>query len=238
VIEAAATPLLELVGIRAGYGTIDVLHGVDLRVMPGTVCALLGPNGAGKTTTLGVASGQIRPHAGSVLLNGQEVNGVSPDRLARAGVCLIPEGRGVFPNLTVAENLRMCTYAGVSYQEVQERAFAQFPRLRERRSQTAGTLSGGEQQMLAMSRAMATDPALLMLDELSMGLAPIIVEELYEQVAALAEAGLSILIVEQFAQAVLGVADEAAIMLHGRIQRTGAPEEIAEKLTAAYLGMS
>ncbi|MCY4271163.1 MAG: ATP-binding cassette domain-containing protein, partial [bacterium] len=97
---ASATPLLELVGIRAGYGTIDVLHGVDLRVMPGTVCALLGPNGAGKTTTLGVASGQIQPHAGSVLLDGHEVNGVSPDRLARAGVCLIPEGRGIFPNLT------------------------------------------------------------------------------------------------------------------------------------------
>ena len=235
---ATATPLLELVGIRAGYGTIDVLHGVDLKVMPGQVYALLGPNGAGKTTTLSVASGQIQPNAGSVLLDGHEVNGVSPDRLARAGVCLIPEGRGIFPNLTVSENLRMCTYAGVSYKEVQERAFAQFPRLEERRTQMAGTLSGGEQQMLAMSRALSTDPAILMLDELSMGLAPIIVEELYEQVASLAEAGLSILIVEQFAQAVLGVANEAAIMLHGRILRTGPPDEIAEELTAAYLGMS
>ncbi|WP_419919946.1 ABC transporter ATP-binding protein [Candidatus Poriferisocius sp.] len=234
----AVTPLLELIGIRAGYGTIDVLHGVDLKVLPGTVYALLGPNGAGKTTTLGVASGQIHPQTGSVLLTGHEVNGVSPDRLARAGVCLIPEGRGIFPNLTVEENLRMCTYAGVSYREVQERAFTQFPRLRERRAQVAGTLSGGEQQMLAMSRALATDPAILMLDELSMGLAPIIVGELYEQVATLAHAGLSILIVEQFAREVLGVADEAAIMLHGRIQRTGPPAEIAEELTAAYLGIS
>ncbi len=236
--STTATPLLEMVGIRAGYGTIEVLHGVDLRVMPGTVYALLGPNGAGKTTTLAVASGQIHPQAGSVLLDGREVNGVSPDRLARAGVCLIPEGRGIFPNLTVAENLRMCTYTKVSYQQVQERAYTQFPRLKERRTQLAGTLSGGEQQMLAMSRALSTDPAMLMLDELSMGLAPIIVEELYEQVAALAHTGLSILIVEQFAREVLGVADEAAIMVHGRIQRTGAPTEIAEELTAAYLGIS
>ncbi len=229
--------MLELAGIRAGYGSIDVLQGVDLRVTPGQVMALLGPNGSGKTTVLGVASGQIQPSAGSLLLAGHEVTGVSADRLARAGVCLIPEGRGVFPNLTVAENLWMCTYAGVTFELVQERAFEQFPRLGERRSQLAGTMSGGEQQMLALARALVVDPAILMLDELSAGLAPIIVEELYEQVAALARQGLSILIVEQFAEAVLGVADQAAIMLHGQISRTGAPAEIANDLTAAYLGM-
>ena len=229
-------PLLELRGLRAGYGPIDVLHGVDLVLQPGQVYALLGPNGAGKTTTLGVCSGQILPSAGQVLINGREVNGVSSDALARAGVCLVPEGRGVFPNLTVTENLRMFTHAGASFAEVQEQAFTQFPRLQERRKQVAGTLSGGEQQMLAMSRALATNPALLLLDELSMGLAPLIVEELYGRVADLARQGLSILIVEQFAQAILGVSTIASIMLHGRITRTGPPTEIAEELAAAYLG--
>jgi branched-chain amino acid transport system ATP-binding protein len=232
------TALLELQNLRAGYGTIDVLHGVDLVLEPGTVYALLGPNGAGKTTTLGVCSGQITPSAGKVMLHGHEVNGVASDALARAGVCLVPEGRGIFPNLTVTENLRMATFAGTKFSEVQERAFTQFPRLKERRKQIAGTMSGGEQQMLAMSRALATDPALLLLDELSMGLAPLIVEELYERVSELADAGLSILIVEQFAQAVLGVATIASIMLHGRIVRTGAPEAIADELTEAYLGVS
>jgi branched-chain amino acid transport system ATP-binding protein len=230
------SPVLELRNIRAGYGTIDVLHGVDLVLESGTVYALLGPNGAGKTTTLSVCSGQIVPSAGQLLLNGREVNGVSSDALARAGVCLVPEGRGIFPNLTVTENLRMATFAGTSYRHVVERAFTQFPRLKERHRQLAGTLSGGEQQMLAMSRALATDPALLLLDELSMGLAPLIVEELYSRVAELARSGLSILIVEQFAQAVLGVADVASIMLHGRVTRTGPPAAIGDQLAAAYLG--
>jgi len=228
--------LLELRSVRAGYGTIDVLHGVSLALEVGEVHALLGPNGAGKTTTLAVCSGQIVPSAGQVLVSGREVNTASPDSLARAGVCLVPEGRGIFPNLTVSENLRMATYAHVPFSEVQERAFTQFPQLGTRRRQLAGTLSGGEQQMLAMSRALATDPALLLLDELSMGLAPIIVEELYGRVAELARGGLSILIVEQFAQAVLGVADVASIMLHGRITRTGPPSVVADELAAAYLG--
>jgi branched-chain amino acid transport system ATP-binding protein len=228
--------ILELRNIRGGYGTIDVLHGLNLTVEPGQVHALLGPNGAGKTTTLGVCSGQIIPSGGQLIVSGREVQGASSDALARAGVCLVPEGRGIFPNLTVTENLRMFTHAGTSFNEVQERAFTQFPRLKERRKQVAGTLSGGEQQMLAMSRAMATSPALLLLDELSMGLAPLIVEELYERVAAMAASGVSILVVEQFAQAVLGVADIASIMLHGRITRTGPPAEIAEELADAYLG--
>jgi branched-chain amino acid transport system ATP-binding protein len=231
-------PLLELRNLRAGYGTIDVLHGVDLVLEAGQVYALLGPNGAGKTTTLAACSGQIVPSAGQILVNGREVNGVPSDALARAGVCLVPEGRGVFPNLTVTENLRMYTHSGTPFSEVQEQAFTQFPRLKERRKQVAGTLSGGEQQMLSMSRALATKPALLLLDELSMGLAPLIVEELYGRVADLAREGLSILIVEQFAQAILGVSTVASIMLHGRITRTGPPHEIAEELAAAYLGAS
>ena len=230
------TPILELRGIRGGYGTIDVLHGVDLVLEPGQVHALLGPNGAGKTTTLALCSGQIVPTGGQLLISGREVNGVSSDSLARAGVCLVPEGRGIFPNLTVTENLRMFTHAGVSLSDVQDKAFSQFPRLKERRKQIAGTMSGGEQQMLAMARALVTNPALLLLDELSMGLAPLIVEELYERVAELAEQGISILVVEQFAQAVLGVSTVASIMLHGRITRTGSPAEIAEELTEAYLG--
>lgn len=229
-------PALELDAVHAGYGDIDVLHGVDLTVGPGEVMALLGPNGAGKTTTLGVASGQIVPRAGVVRMVGHDVTGTPADALARAGVCLIPEGRGIFPNLTVRENLRMVTYSGPSWAEVEERAYSRFPRLGERRHQLAGTLSGGEQQMLAMSRALATDPALLLLDELSMGLAPLIVEDLYQRVAELAAEGLSILIVEQFAQAVLGVADRAAVMLQGRVRRVGSPDEIADELAATYLG--
>jgi branched-chain amino acid transport system ATP-binding protein len=229
------TSALELRGVRAGYGRIDVLLGIDLALQPGQVFALLGPNGAGKSTTLGVASGQIAPSAGSFLLFGRDVTGVGPDALARAGVCIVPEGRGIFPNLTVAENLRMATFTRASFASVQEKAFAHFPRLAERRKQVAGTLSGGEQQMLSMARALSTDPAILLIDELSMGLAPIIVEELYEHVRNVAAQGLSILIVEQFAHEILGVADVSAIMLHGRITEIGSPAQIAAELASAYL---
>jgi branched-chain amino acid transport system ATP-binding protein len=229
-------PLLELADIRAGYGRIDVLHGVNLRLMPAQVYALLGPNGAGKSTTLGVASGRIVPSAGTLSLFGRTVNGAAPDAIARAGVCVVPEGRGIFPNLSVMENLRMATFTGTTMAVVTERAFARFPRLAERRRQTAGTLSGGEQQMLSMARALATDPAVLLIDELSMGLAPIVVEELYQHVVNIAREGLSIVIVEQFAHEILGVADVAGIMLHGRIQRVGSPAKIAEELVSAYLG--
>jgi branched-chain amino acid transport system ATP-binding protein len=229
--------MLELVGLRASYGRIEVLHGVDLVVPRGSVVALLGPNGGGKTTTLKVASGQMPATAGCVHIGGRHVNGASSDALARIGVCTIPEGRGVFPNLTVRENLRMATYAGVSQGEVEDRAFMQFPRLAERRHQLAGTLSGGEQQMLAMARGLAVNPTLLFLDELSMGLAPLIVEELYEVVADIAKDGVSILVVEQFASTVLCVADYAAIMLHGRITSVGQPEDIAPELEAAYMGV-
>ncbi len=232
----APVPILEVTDLRAAYGDIDVLHGVDLAMEAGTVFALLGPNGAGKSTTLKVISGLLAPTGGSVSLCGRRVTGADADALARAGVCLVPEGRGIFPNLTVTENLRMATFTGTSLADVLDRSFTRFPRLAERRTQVAGTMSGGEQQMLAMARALATDPAVLLLDELSMGLAPIIVSGLYEQVQAIADEGTSILVVEQFAHEVLGVADVAAIMLHGRVQRTGAPAEIGDELTAAYLG--
>jgi ABC-type branched-subunit amino acid transport system ATPase component/branched-subunit amino acid ABC-type transport system permease component len=230
---------LALRDVRAGYGSIEVIHGLELVVPRGQVFALLGPNGAGKSTALKLAAGKLRPNSGTVTVLGHEVGDTPPDRLAREGVCLVPEGRGIFPNLTVLENLRMATYTGISFDAVLDRAFERFPRLKDRRKQVAGTLSGGEQQMLAMSRALATDPELLLLDELSMGLAPLIVTELYDVVKNIAtNDNVSILVVEQFAHEVLDVADLAAIMLQGRVALVGAPAEIGPALDAAYLGGS
>jgi branched-chain amino acid transport system ATP-binding protein len=223
------TAALELLGLRAGYGSIEVLHGVSLEVQPATVVAMLGPNGAGKSTTLKVCSGTIAPTDGCLHVGGVHVNGADAASLAKAGVCRIPEGRGVFPNLTVAENLRM-------WQGDADRCYSRFPRLAERRTQLAGTLSGGEQQMLAMSRALTTDPAVLLLDEISMGLAPLIVGELYDVVRGLAADGIAILLVEQFAQTALAVADYAVILTHGEVTRRGTPAEVEEHLSAAYLG--
>lgn len=229
-------PLLELIDVRAAYDGIEVLHGVNLAVPPGAVVALLGPNGAGKSTTIGVVSGLVTPTSGQVLMAGRNTVGARPEELARRGVVTIPEGRGVFPNLTVRENLQMATFTGVSLQSVEAFTYEQFPRLGERRKQLAGTMSGGEQQMLAMARGLASDPAILLLDELSMGLAPLIVEELYGIVADIARRGVSILVVEQFARTVLGVADLAAIMVHGVIRSVGLPSDIEAELSSAYLG--
>jgi branched-chain amino acid transport system ATP-binding protein len=230
------TALLGLRDVRAGYGPIEVLHGISFDVPTGSVIAVLGPNGAGKSTLLSVIAGLHPASGGSLVLAGRRVNGADADDLARAGVCLIPEGRGIFPNLTVHEHLRMATHSGRRLREIEAETYERFPRLAERRSQVAGTLSGGEQQMLALARGLATRPALLMLDELSMGLAPMIVEELYAQVAAIATSGVSIIVVEQFAETVLGVADLAAILVQGRIGAMGTPEEIETDLSAAYLG--
>jgi branched-chain amino acid transport system ATP-binding protein len=230
-------PALELLDVHAAYGRIEVLHGVDLTVPQGCVVALLGPNGAGKSTTLRVASGQMEATSGHVHLSGHHLNGAEPDRLARAGLCTIPEGRGVFPNLTVDENLRLFAYsARVSEKQVRERSFEQFPRLHERHGQLAGRLSGGEQQMLAMARALSTDPALLMLDELSMGLAPLIVEQLYELVAEIAASGVSVLVVEQFARRAMAVAQYAVVMVGGRVTAVGEPADVESQLSEAYLG--
>lgn len=227
---------LELRNIQAGYDRVEVLHGVNLEVAPSTVVALLGPNGAGKTTTLRVASGRLSPRSGSVLVDGSDVSRRSFDQLARAGVCSVPEGRGVFPSLTVSENLRMWTHrGGVSRSEVEEIAFSRFPVLSERRKQLAGTLSGGEQQMLAMSRALSTNPRLLLLDEISMGLAPIIVAQLYELVGQIAAEGFAILVVEQFAQTALAVADHAAVMTKGRIVMQGTPDEVRSAVGDIYM---
>ncbi|MGH3413971.1 MAG: ABC transporter ATP-binding protein [Marmoricola sp.] len=229
-------PILELVDVHAGYGRIDVLRGVDLRIPKGAVVAMLGPNGAGKSTLLKVVSGALQPTSGDVHMAGVAVQAARPDQLARAGLTTIPEGRGIFPNLTVQENLTLMSYAGVPRRQVLETAYAYFPRLHERRSQLAGRLSGGEQQMLALSRALTSDPALLLLDELSMGLAPLVVEELYETVARIAATGVSILLVEQFARTALRVADHAVVMTGGRIVRRGDPDEVDAVMADVMLG--
>jgi branched-chain amino acid transport system ATP-binding protein len=229
-------PILELIGVRAAYGRIEVLRGVDLLVPRGAVVALLGANGAGKTTLLRVISGLMPPTEGDIHLAGVHVSGAKPDELTRAGLCLVPEGRGVFPNLTVEENLWLASYSGPPVEKILTQAYARFPRLKQRRRQLAGSLSGGEQQMLSLARSLASDPALLLLDELSMGLAPLIVEGLYDTVAQIAEQGVSILVVEQFANSALRVADYAAVMHGGRIVATGEPAEIQHKLSELYFG--
>ena len=229
-------PILEVCDLHAAYGRIEVLRGVDLTVPKGAVMALLGPNGGGKSTLTKIISGQKKPTSGDVHLGGVNLRNAAPEELARVGLCTIPEGRSVFPNLTVEDNLKLMSYAGVPAAAVIDTAFSYFPRLHERRAQLAGTMSGGEQQMLAMSRALASDPALLILDELSMGLAPLIVDDLYETVGQIAESGVSILCIEQFARTALRIADYAAVMSGGRVVATGEPAEILQTMSDVILG--
>jgi branched-chain amino acid transport system ATP-binding protein len=230
------SPILELRALRAAYGTIEVLHGIDLVVPAGGIFAVLGPNGAGKSTMLRVIAGLHPVADGTVLIAGRPIERARADALARSGLCLIPEGRGVFPNLTVEENLRLITHLGVRFSEVENRSYEQFPRLAERRKQLAGTLSGGEQQMLALARAVATEPGLLLIDELSMGLAPRIVETLYELVADIAGTGVTVVAVEQFARTILGLASAAVVITTGRCVLSGRPDEVEHALSDLYLG--
>lgn len=229
-------PLVQLSGIRAAYDGIEVLHGIDVSVGPGEVVAILGPNGAGKSTALKVLAGLHPASSGDVIIAGRRVNGANADDLARSGLCLIPEGRGIFPNLTVRENLWMMTHRGGTRSAIEERSIEYFPQLADLLPRTSGTLSGGQQQMLAMARGLATDPALLVLDELSMGLAPLIVDQLYATVRAVADAGTSILLVEQFARIVIDVADSASLLVQGNVVESGHPREIEATLAQAYLG--
>jgi branched-chain amino acid transport system ATP-binding protein len=228
--------VLELRNISAGYGTGRVLENVNLVVPDGAVVALLGPNGAGKTTLLRVMSGLLRPTSGQVLLDGVDVTGDSPFELARAGICHVPEGRGIFPTLSVADNLRLQAPRSVDRRAL-ELAAAVFPRLAQRRNQLAGTMSGGEQQMLALSRAYVAEPATVLLDEVSMGLAPLIVDEIFSYLRRLASEGISLLVVEQYVARALDLADYVYILNRGRIRFAGEPAEVGDQtVLESYLG--
>jgi branched-chain amino acid transport system ATP-binding protein len=227
--------VLQLLDIRAAYGQIEVVHGISLSVEEGHVLAVLGPNGAGKTTLVRVISGLLKPTSGRVIIAGTDVTGVAGDALARAGVCVIQEGRGIFPRLTVAEHLRLALPSRRGGADLLARVYQQFPRLEERQRQLAGTLSGGEQQMLALSRALIWNPELLIIDELSTGLAPKVVEQLYETVRTFAAGGTTTVVIEQFAHDILGFADHAVVLQQGQVVRTDTPAAIASDLAELYL---
>lgn len=239
--------MLEVTGLSAGYGQVEVLHGLDFQVPKGQVVALIGSNGAGKTTTMRALSGMIRPRAGSIRLNGQEIAGLDSHDVARFGLAHSPEGRRVFPTLSVEDNLTLGAFPRLTGSRPKgdvaadrERAFEMFPRLKERRAQLAGTLSGGEQQMLAMGRALMLRPEILLLDEPSMGLAPKLVEEVFRIIRLLKAEQVTMLLVEQFAMAALGVADHAYVLENGRIRFQGPAQQMRNDpaVRAAYLGGS
>jgi branched-chain amino acid transport system ATP-binding protein len=229
---------LELRGVDAGYGATPVLRDVTIDVPRSRVVALLGPNGAGKTTTLRVASGLLRPTGGAVVVGGQEVSRTSPARRARLGLCLIPEGRGIFRSLTVGENLELqipLWRKGASI----DAAVEAFPVLGKKLRQTAGSMSGGQQQMLALSRAFLSAPKVVLLDEVSMGLAPVIVDQIFESLRALAATGVSVVLVEQYVSRALEMADTAYLMARGGIVWSGPAASLdSDALTKAYLGHS
>jgi len=228
--------MLRLHGIVAGYGPIEVLHTVTLEVPEGGVVVLLGANGAGKTTLLRVISGLVRPRQGTVEFGRQRIDGLAPERIARLGIAHVPQGRGLFPELTVEENLRLGAY-GRPGSDL-DRVLALFPRLAERRRQEAATLSGGEQQMLAIARGLMGRPRLLMLDEPSLGLAPRLVEQVGRLVQELHAQGTTVLMAEQNAVLALSVADYAYVLQNGVICLEGSPEELRDspQLRRLYLG--
>ncbi len=233
-------PLLALQDVEARYGQVLALHGISLEVAEGTIVALLGANGAGKTTTLRAISNTVRS-TGEVLFEGKRIGRRSPEAIAALGVAHVPEGRGIFPDLTVRENLRLGAYTRRDrrVKEDLERVFGYFPRLREREAQAAGTLSGGEQQMLALGRALMARPRLLMLDEPSLGLAPLVVREIFEIIGRLnSEEGLTVLVVEQNAKLALAACNQALVLEVGRIVLRGDGTELQanESVRKSYLG--
>ena len=229
-------PVLELDRVSVSYGAVRALHDVSLLVPEGSVVALLGPNGAGKSTTLRAVSGLVRCDRGAIVVDGRRVERRPPHVVARMGVVHVPEGRGVFPSLTVRENLEMAAFTVDDVDPVAAAA-ALFPVLGRRLTQAAGTLSGGEQQMLALARALVSRPRLLMVDEISMGLAPLVVAELFAQLRAQADAGTSILVVEQYVDAALDLADYVYVLDKGRVGDVGEPSDVrGDGLTGAYLG--
>ena len=233
--------LLSLQQLQVSYGGIRAVKGIDLEVNTGELVCLIGANGAGKTTTLKAITGLVRPAAGRILYDGAEISGGRVHEIARRGLALVPEGRGVFAQLTIEENLAMGAYArtdkpGVASDE--ERVFGLFPRLKERRKQIAGTLSGGEQQMLAMARALMSRPRLLLLDEPSMGLAPLMVQNIFETIRAIAADGATLLLVEQNARLALETCHRGYVMESGTIAASDtAPRLLADpQVRQAYLG--
>jgi branched-chain amino acid transport system ATP-binding protein len=237
-VTAIDTAVMELRGVSSGYGDSTILRNVDLAVPAGTVTALLGPNGAGKTTLLATASGLIRPTRGSVVLDGNDVSHTPPSRRCEMGLCHIPEGRAVFRSLTVRENLRLQGTARDPDAHV-ERAVTSFPVLGRRMGQVAGTLSGGEQQMLAMAAAYARDPKLVMIDEASLGLAPIMVDAIFKFLESLRAEGRSLLLVDQFVARALELADRVHVMSKGELVFSGTPAQLRQSdVFATYLGSS
>jgi branched-chain amino acid transport system ATP-binding protein len=227
--------MLELRGIEAGYGEHIVLRDVSLSVPPGAVVAVLGPNGAGKTTLLRVASGLLRPRQGTVLLGGEEVTGTRPYARTKRGLCHIPEGRGIYPTLTVRENLVLHSPKGKEAAAL-EQATSAFPVLGEKLRQPAGQLSGGQQQMLSLVRAYVTNPKLVLVDEASMGLAPVVVEQIFEFLGQIAASGAALLIVEQYVSRALALAGTVYVLNKGGVVFSGKPGEIADDLFVHYLG--
>jgi len=232
--------MLSVEGLEAGYGDVQVLWGVSLRVERGEVVALLGSNGAGKTTTLRAISGLLRPTSGRITFDGVDITGKPAHEIVRLGVSMVPEGRRLFPKMTVYENLRMGAYlVGGDVRDRFEMVYSLFPILRERRDQLAGTLSGGEQQMLAIGRGLMSSPRLLMLDEPSLGLAPKIVHEVLRAVQQIREEGVTVLLVEQNVQQALSIADRGYVIETGRIVLEGTGGELLENehVKTAYLGL-
>jgi branched-chain amino acid transport system ATP-binding protein len=237
--------MLTIQKLEAGYGKVQVLHGISIEVPKGQVVTLIGSNGAGKTTTMRAISGMISPTAGSITLNGKAITGLESYHIAKLGLAHSPEGRRVFATMTVTDNLILGAFPRLTGSRPRgdvkadlERALELFPRLKERRMQLAGTLSGGEQQMLAMARAVMLNPEIVLLDEPSMGLAPILVEEVFRIIARLKSEGVTMLLVEQFAAAALNVADFGYVLENGRIAVSGPAEKLKNDpaVKAAYLG--
>jgi len=234
--------LLELEGVEASYGRIRALRGISLVAEKGEIVALIGSNGAGKTTTLRTISGLMHPAAGSIVFNGKHITNEAPDRIVQLGICQSPEGRRLFTRMTVVDNLRMGAYTRRNAGEIKkdmDRVFELFPRLKERRNQIAGTLSGGEQQMCAMGRALMAKPKLLMLDEPSLGLSPILVETIFDIVREINAQGTPVLLVEQNAHKALEIANRGYVLETGAIVQTGTGKELLEsaEVQKAYLGM-